>query len=1489
MKKNKIVRKIEVKKIISWILTVILIVGIMDGLIFEKEVQAASNPYGKWQDTEYGDKGGDGIPEIRCTWFAWQCAYDRTGVVLPKFGNAGSWLKNAKNSGLSTGTVARANSIAVYNHNGSDWGHVAYVTSVSGNIMYVDEGGRKDLDHTSSQGVAYARRVPSNIGSAEWSGEKYNTLAGFIYLKDVPAPKPVIPNAPSNVNLNKNDIGLNDGLSVTWNASSGATSYDVNLVCITNSANNQSKSVGGTSASFSITKVGTYKINVRAKNSAGTSSATESANCVAHENVIVKYVDWNGDIIGKEQSVKWGGNASAPIALEREGYTFQNWSSDGKNIKSNVVIEAIYKINTYAVSFVDYNGDVIDKVQKVEWSSSAIEPTNIPTKKGYIFTGWDTSEYKCVKKALTVKATYVWENTNLPIITEIESAKRNEEATGYDIKVKLTNFPNDFTKGKLVFALITKEGKMVASEIKSISMPETKEISETATILYSGLVSRVQVSMIGVVDDETTGTPKAKAVTAPVDVGNKWSDWMTTVPIGDDIITESRDEYRYKDSKIIKSATQPTTPEGYNLISKNSTGTYTQWGSWSGWSDSPISGNILKDVGTQSVVASYVTQWNYKRWVSADGRTSGPTNGTWGGKACNIYQERGWGGELTCVGGQNSNQAGYFKLYGSAPCWYYPWTRQVAGSYKTQYRYRTRSEYYNYIYKQNEFSEWQPDKVETSDTREVEKRKAYRFKTNSTEVPCYNYKRYKYTNINNGKIVYSYTSIYADGMDYPGEWEYKTEFEELKKIAIVDDNIELYNGTGENSWYKADVNNEGTSTVFETKSSLEDQKGTHRKFEGKAEGAAGKVATLMVYKGQNTDPIASQIEYIGQVTIDEDGSYKFDYVTKEEPSVKTGDFVITLGIEGSTNYQIVGKIEAPKQVYTVDFVDNDGNSIGEQKKVVDGGTVDAPEVPEKEGMDFVGWDTGLKNIRENMVITAQYKKKKCTVIFVDWDKTSIEIKEFNYGDILSIDNIPEKAGQIFDKWVDEEKQEVKEVKSNMIVQASYKDTKYTVKFLDWNGDIISEQEISYGGEAKLPENPEAPNDISVFECWNRYEEAMYVTQDVALSPVAKYIKNTDKPIFTKQSGNYEGEQKVGIYSLSSNTDIYYTVLSGEWAEVACLNEGSFKKYDEPISVSQTSTILAYAVGREANSSELERVDIKINEETTTDSELTSKDTTTEVVTAQETTEKITNKDTTTEKITEKETTTQREELLPTKPSGLQAIVDKNNNYNIYWIAGNNVMYYQIYVNGENVGNTISTNYRIPASYFTNNGEYKIEVEAVNNIGASDRAVVIYKVENEEVSSDGITTGISNIQKETTENLATIRTENVEKSSTTMSQQAISKESTTSVSITTKESMNNVVIAKASIKKIINKGKKKIFVNWKAQRGVDGYQIQYSTNKKFTKKLKNKNVKGFVKEKMTIKGLKKKKLYYVRVRAYKKNGNETVYGPWSKIKKIKINK
>lgn len=68
-------------------------------------------------------------------------------------------------------------------------------------------------------------------------------------------------------------------------------------------------------------------------------------------------------------------------------------------------------------------------------------------------------------------------------------------------------------------------------------------------------------------------------------------------------------------------------------------------------------------------------------------------------------------------------------------------------------------------------------------------------------------------------------------------------------------------------------------------------------------------------------------------------------------------------------------------------------------------------------------------------------------------------------------------------------------------------------------------------------------------------------------------------------------------------------------------------------------------------------------------------------------------------------------------------------------------------------------------------------------------------------------------------------------------------------------------------------------------GADGYQVQYATNKKFKQKVS----KSLKKTEVTIKNLEEKKTYYFRVRAYKLNGKEKVYGKWSGIKKVRIKK
>lgn len=89
-------------------------------------------------------------------------------------------------------------------------------------------------------------------------------------------------------------------------------------------------------------------------------------------------------------------------------------------------------------------------------------------------------------------------------------------------------------------------------------------------------------------------------------------------------------------------------------------------------------------------------------------------------------------------------------------------------------------------------------------------------------------------------------------------------------------------------------------------------------------------------------------------------------------------------------------------------------------------------------------------------------------------------------------------------------------------------------------------------------------------------------------------------------------------------------------------------------------------------------------------------------------------------------------------------------------------------------------------------------------------------------------------------------------------------------------------------KVSNLWGRKIKVSWSRQQKISGYQIQYAQNKKFTKSKKTVNVSRGSSLKI-IKGLKKKKTYYVRVRAYAASDNSKLYGAWSKSVKIKIKK
>ncbi len=117
-------------------------------------------------------------------------------------------------------------------------------------------------------------------------------------------------------------------------------------------------------------------------------------------------------------------------------------------------------------------------------------------------------------------------------------------------------------------------------------------------------------------------------------------------------------------------------------------------------------------------------------------------------------------------------------------------------------------------------------------------------------------------------------------------------------------------------------------------------------------------------------------------------------------------------------------------------------------------------------------------------------------------------------------------------------------------------------------------------------------------------------------------------------------------------------------------------------------------------------------------------------------------------------------------------------------------------------------------------------------------------------------------------------ENVTTSATT--------ETTSTVSDTT--TSTTAYVKKAKITKATrNTNGKKISLTLKKIKNVKGYQISYSTSKKFKSgTTKTKTVKS---NKATLTKLNSNKTYYVKARAYKLVNGKKIYGKWSKIKKV----
>lgn len=178
------------------------------------------------------------------------------------------------------------------------------------------------------------------------------------------------------------------------------------------------------------------------------------------------------------------------------------------------------------------------------------------------------------------------------------------------------------------------------------------------------------------------------------------------------------------------------------------------------------------------------------------------------------------------------------------------------------------------------------------------------------------------------------------------------------------------------------------------------------------------------------------------------------------------------------------------EAYTVTFVDYADKTLSSQR-VRKGSNANPPtEVPDYNGKKFERWNLDYTNVNKDMVIKAVYKGQYL-VKFLNTDESLLSVAIVDEGkDAVAPSIIPIKDGYVFSNW----DLDYTKVNKDMTIRPVFKlkdtdvdgntdKTKFTVTFVDYDGDEIDVQTVAKGESAKAPSDPKRSG--YVFKGWSK--------------------------------------------------------------------------------------------------------------------------------------------------------------------------------------------------------------------------------------------------------------------------------------------------------------------------------------------------------------------------------------------------------------------
>ena len=700
----------------------------------------------------------------------------------------------------------------------------------------------------------------------------------------------------------------------------------------------------------------------------------------------VTFKDWNGTVL-KTQQVQYGGAATAPANPTRTGYTFTGWDKAFTNVTADLVVTAQYSINTYTVTFKDWNGTVL-KTQQVQYGGAATAPAN-PTRVGYTFTGWDKA-FTNVTANLVVTAQYV---QNEPVSTPVPSdapqivvgSKTTMAGNTVTVDVSLRNNPGIIS---MMLHLSYDDALTLVNIGDTGLMPGRVHGDVTDTLFWDSGTSTENLTVNGVI---ATLTFKVDENAEPGEYGIRFT-------------------YNNDESDIINADFEPVdfaVVNGKIKVSNVIIG------------DVDMSGSVnAKD---RVVLGRYLTHWpgfddTTCSVLAADVNGDGKVNAL----------------DRVILGRYLTHWPGYEEL---------PYTTKGDSQFAISGVQRTGEA---------------PQII-------VDSASAEPGETFTVNVSLAN---------NPGVISMMLHLSYDDALTlinigdtglFPGRvhgdvtdvlfWDYGTSSQNFTGNGVIATLTFTLSEEAEPGEYHICLsydNAEGDIINID----FEPVEFAVQNGAVTVAAAQPEMHTVTFKDWDGTVLKTQEVQHGGDAEAPADPTrtgYTFTGWDKEFTNI-TADLVVTAQYEINT--------------YTVTFKDWDGTVLKTQE-VQYGGDAEAPADPTRVGYTFTGWDKAFTNITADLVVTAQYSINTYTVTFKDWNGTVLKTQEVQYGGDAEAPADPTRVGYTFTGW----DKAFTNITADVVVTAQYEINTYTVTFKDWDGTVLKTQEVQYGGDAEAPADP----------------------------------------------------------------------------------------------------------------------------------------------------------------------------------------------------------------------------------------------------------------------------------------------------------------------------------------------------------------------------------------------------------------------------------